>query len=186
MYMPTKMRSKEDSVLGLFFNTPKQWHFDELAVRSGLSRDRLNYWLKSFVKQGMVKKVKMKGKMPHYVGCYDNPDFQHRKRLFALRMLTESGLLSRLSALQGVKVAVVFGSFSMADWYDHSDVDVFIYGDDSEFDRLKYGSKLHREIQVHTAKNKKDIRRMGRMLPYIVGGDFVKGSITDLGVKVEA
>ena len=180
------MKSKEDNVWNLFFNTPKHWHFDELAGKSGLSRDRLNYWLKRFVKQGMVKRVKQKGKMSHYVGCYENPDFQHRKRLFALRMMTESGLLSHLSALRGAKVAVIFGSFSRADWYDHSDVDIFIYGDDREFDALTYGSKLHREIQVHTAKNKKDLRRMGRMMPYIIGGDFVKGSITDLGVKIEA
>ncbi len=179
------MRSKDERVLELFFNTPKHWHFDELVGKSGLSRDRLNYWLKKFVKQGMIKRVKQKGKMPYYTGCYEIPEFQHKKRLFALRVLTESGLLSHLSTLRGAKVAVIFGSFSKADWYDHSDIDVFIYGDDKDFDRLKYGSMLHRGIQVHTAKNKKDLKRMGRMLPYIVGGDFIKGSITDLGVKVE-
>ncbi len=180
------MRSKEDRILELFFNTPKHWRFDELVRMSGLSRDRLNHWLKSFVRHGMIRRVKKKGKMPYYVGTYDNPEFRQRKRLFAIKLLTESGLLGNLSTLQGAKVAVIFGSFSRADWYDHSDIDVFIYGDDSKFDRLKYGSRLHREIQVHTAKNKKDLKRIDKMIPYIIDGDFIKGSTTDLGVKIEA
>ncbi len=180
------MKSKEDRVLELFFNTPKHWHFDELVRMSGLSRDRLNYWLKRFVKHDMIQRIKQRGKMPYYVGAYDNPEFRQRKRLFAVKLLTESGLLSHLSTLQGAKVAVIFGSFSRDDWYDHSDIDVFIYGDDRKFDRLKYGSRLHREIQVHTAKNKKDLKQISKMIPYIIDGDFIKGSTTDFGVKIEA
>ena len=179
------MRSKEDKVLELFFNSPKYWHFDELAKKSGLSRDRLSFWLRQFAKQGLIKRFKQKGKMPYYVGSYDNTEFWHKKRLFAVKLLTESGLLNHLSTLEGAKVTVIFGSFSRADWYDHSDIDVFIYGDASRFERVKYGSKLHREIQVHTAKNKKDLKRIGKMIPYIIDGDFVKGSTTDLGVKIE-
>ncbi|MEK6891870.1 MAG: hypothetical protein AABX25_01670, partial [Nanoarchaeota archaeon] len=81
------MRSKEDSVLELFFNSPKYWHFEELVEKSGLSRDRLNYWLKKFTSQGIIKKAKPKGEMPYYTGCYDNPEFLLKKRLFALKLL---------------------------------------------------------------------------------------------------
>lgn len=180
------MRSKEDNVLELFFNTPKHWHFDELVKKSGLSRDRLNYWLKIFIKEGIIKRLKPKEKMPYYAGDNKNPEFQHRKRLFAMRLLTESGLLNHLSNLEEAKVVIIFGSFSRWDWYDHSDIDIFIYGDDSKFEIIKYGSKLHREIQVHNAKDRKDLKRIHKMIPYIIEGDFIKGSIEDLGVKIEA
>ena len=180
------MESKEDYVLELFYNKPKYWHFDELKKKSGLSRDRLNHWLKKIVIQGLIKRVKPKGKMPYYVGNYKNPEFQHRKRLFAMKMLSESGLLNHLSTLKEAKVVIIFGSFSRWDWYDHSDIDIFIYGDDSKFDHYKFGFKLHREIQVHTAKDKKDLKRIDKMLPYIIQGDFIKGSIEDLGVEINA
>lgn len=180
------MRSKEDSVLELFFNIPKHWHFEELAEKSGLSRDRLNYWLKKFKSQGIIKKVKPKGEMPYYTGSYDNPEFLLKKRLFALKLLTESGLLGHLSTLKDAKVVILFGSFSRWDWYKDSDIDIFIYGNDNDFEQGKYELKLHREIQVHIAKDKNDLRRIDKMVPYIIAGDFIKGSIEDLGVKIEA
>ena len=101
-------------------------------------------------------------------------------------MLTESGLLNQLSTLKGAKVVIIFGSFSSWDWYNHSDIDIFIYGDDSKFNYYKFGFKLNREIQVHTAKDKKDLKRLDKMLPYIIQGDFIKGSMEDLGVEVNA
>ena len=150
------MRSQEDKVTGLFFNTPKHWHFEELLNKSGLSRPRLAVWLKKFIKQGLIKRLKPKGKMPYYIGISENPEFRNRKRLFAIKTLTESGLLDHLSSLKKAKVVIIFGSFSRADWYDDSDIDIFIYGDESNFEYYKYKQKLKREIQIHSAKTKKD------------------------------
>jgi len=180
------MRSKEEQVLELFFNTPKHWHFGELLGKSRVSRPRLNEWLKKFIKEGIVKKVKPRRKMPHYVPINKSKTFQHKKRLFALKKMTESGLLSHLASLKKAKVVVVFGSFSRADWYDTSDVDIFIYGNDSDFQQGKYELKLKRDIQVHNAKDKEELKRMSRMLPYIVSGDFIMGSIEELGVDIHA
>ena len=35
------------------------------------------------------------------------------------------------------------------------------------------------------AKNKKDLKRMNKLLPYIISGNFIKGSIQELGVEQE-
>lgn len=180
------MKSKEDKVLELFFNKPKHWHFDELHKKSGLSRDRLSYWLKKFIKQGLIKRVKPKGKMPYYRGIYSSPEFLQKKKLFGIKQLTDCGLLTHLSSLASAKVVIIFGSFSRGDWYDHSDVDVFIYGDANKFDYHKYGFKLNRQIQIHNAKDSKDLKRIDKIIPYILEGEFIKGSIQDLGVKIEA
>ena len=178
------MRSKEDKVLESFFNNPKHWHFEELHGSTSISKPQLSYWLKKYEKEGLIRKIKPRGRMPYYVAVEENPEYQSKKRLHAMKMLADSGLLSHLATLKGAKVVILFGSFSRYDWYNNSDIDIFIYGDDKNFQAGKYGLRLRRDIQVHSAKDRKDLKRMDRLLPYIISGDFIKGSIEDLGVEV--
>lgn len=179
------MRSKEGLVLEPFFNSPKHWHFDELHKKIGISKPQLSYWLKKFEKKEIIQRVKPRGKMPHYTGVFENPEFQNRKRLFGLKQLTDSGLFNHLSTLDRAKLVILFGSFSRYDWYDHSDIDIFIYGDDDEFEQGKYELKLDREIQLFTAKNKKDLRKMGPgLIQNMLEGFIVKGDLEQLGVKL--
>ena len=180
------MEKKEEAVLGPFFNSSKHWHFDELLKRIKISRAQLAQWLKKFEKEGLIKRVKQKKRMPYYVQVFENPDFQNKKKLFALKQLTNSGLLNHLSILPNVKVAVVFGSFTRYDWHEKSDIDVFIYGDDSQFKQGKYELKLNRDIQVHTVKNKEGLEKINKLLPYIITGSFIKGSIEDLEIEIHA
>lgn len=184
--MRTNMNSKENNVLELFFNSPRHWHFEELRNKSGLSKSRLTKWLKSFEKEDLIKRIKEKGRMPYYVGNFDNSGFKNKKRLFGLNTLNESGLLNHLSTLKGAKVVILFGSFSRCDWYENSDIDIFIYGNDDYFEQGKYELKLNREIQIQNVKDKKDLKRIDKMLPYIISGSFIKGSIQDLGVEINA
>ena len=123
--------------------------------------------------------------MPYYKHNFDNPHFQNKKRIFDLKKLNESGLFDHLSAMKEVKVAILFGSFSRYDWYNNSDVDIFIYGNDTNFEQGKYELKLKREIQLFTAENKKDLEKMGEgLITNIVSGFIIKGSLDDMGVKV--
>jgi predicted nucleotidyltransferase len=180
------MESKEDKVLELFFNSTKHWHFDVLLKKSGLSRSRLAFWLKRFTEKGMIKRVKAPGKMPYYVQVFENLTFRSEKRLFALKQLTDAGLINHLSSLPKAQVVVLFGSFSRWDWYSDSDIDIFIYGKDDGFMQGKYERLLNREIQVHLFRNKAELQRKSKLLPYILSGDFIKGSIDELGVDIIA
>lgn len=180
------MESKEERVLELFYNSPKYWHFEELLEKAGISRPQLAHWLKKFEKEGILKRIKQKGKMPYYVQDFNNAHFQQKKILFARKKMTESGLLSHLASLTEAKAVIVFGSFTRPDWYEGSDIDVFIYGNGGEFKQGTYELKLKREIQVHEARSKEDLKRMGKLLPYILSGNFIKGSIEDLGIEVHA
>jgi len=183
--MPTKMRSKEEDVLKLFYNSGRHWHFEELLEKAGISRKQLLNWLNKFEEEGLIVKTKEEGKHPFYMHNFFDPGFQNRKRLYALELLTKSGLVDHLSGLKGAKAVILFGSFSRADWYEDSDIDIFIYGDDGLFDKGLYERKLMKNIQVFTAKGYKDIERLDKMLPAIVSGDFLKGSFRDLGVNID-
>ena len=180
------MKSKEDDVLELFYNSSGHWHFKDIMDKVDISRPQLAQWLKKFEDEGVIKRVKQKGKMPYYVHDFQNPKFHVRKRLYAQQKLASSGLLEHLASLPKAKVVILFGSFSRSDWYKDSDIDIFIYGNDDNFEQGKYELKLHRDIQVHAAKNTTDLKRIDKMIPYIIAGDFIKGSIQDLGVRIEA
>ena len=78
----------------------------------------------------------------------------------------------------------MFGSFSRADWYDDSDIDIFIYGKDDAFEQGRFEKRLKRNIQVFNAANRHELQRYDKMLPAIIGGDFIKGSAHDLGVDI--
>ena len=45
----TIMRSKEDNMLKLFFNSPtKEWHFEEILKQAKITRSKGAGWLKVF------------------------------------------------------------------------------------------------------------------------------------------
>jgi predicted nucleotidyltransferase len=180
------MQQKQDNVLEPFFNTPKHWHFEDIKKHANISRPQLAQWLKILEKENLIKRIKPKGHMPYYIGNVGNPSFHNRKKLFAKQQLQQSGLLDHLASLEKAKVVILFGSFSRWDWYDDSDIDIFIYGDGDDFEHGKYESKIKREIQVHHAKNTKDLQRIDKLLLRIVSGDFIKGSIQDLGIEIHA
>lgn len=186
MVIITIMKSKEKELLELFFNSPKQWHFEELRTTVKIGKPQLARWLKLFEKQGIIKRVKVKGKMPYYTQDFESPSFKNRKKLFALEKLTFSGFFDHLVSLKQAKAVILFGSFARADWYKESDIDIFIYGKDNELEQGKYETKLKHEIQVHCAENKAELKNMDKLLPYILSGEFIKGSIQELGVEINA
>lgn len=180
------MLSKERYLLDIFFNSSKQWHFEEILTHVDITRPQLSRWLKIFIKGGIIKKIKKKGKMPYYVHDFHNPKYDIRKKIYATQMLTQNGLFDHLASLPKAKVVILFGSFSRSDWYKDSDIDLFIYGSDEGLEQGKYELKLHRDIQLHLARNKQDLKRMGKLLPYIISGSYIKGSIQDLDVEIHA
>ncbi len=166
-------------VLSLFFNEPtKQWHFEEILGAAGISRPQAAQWLKKFIKEGLVKRVKPRGKMPYYVADYESPNYQTQKRLFALRTLGESGFLNHLLALPKAQTVILFGSLSRWDWYRDSDVDIFIYGSPEGLETGKFRSRLHREIQTFVCRDKDELKDYSHsLLRNIVEGYLVKGSL---------
>ncbi|MBR9683308.1 nucleotidyltransferase domain-containing protein [Candidatus Woesearchaeota archaeon] len=170
---------KEKKVLELFFNEPsKHWHFEMIIKAAKLSRPQASLWLKKFIKEGLIKKMKSKGKMPYYLGNHEHPNYQTKKRLFMLDEMSRSGFLQHLVTLPKASTVILFGSMSRWDWYAESDIDIFIYGDTEGMELGKYQFKLHREIQLFTAKTKKDFEKFGPgLLRNILEGYLVKGTL---------
>ena len=100
------MKSKEEQVLELFFNNPtREWHFEEILKEVNIARSKATGWLKQFMKEGLIMRIKERGKMPYYIGNYESPAYKNRKKIFALNKLYDSGFLNHLSSLQKAKTS---------------------------------------------------------------------------------
>jgi len=175
-------------VLELFFNQPtKRWHFEQIIEAVDISRPQAAYWLKKFAKEKLVKRVKQQGKMPYYLGNYEHPNYQTKKRLFALQKMDVAGFLNHLTALPNAQTVIIFGSFARWDWRKDSDIDLFVYGNDAGLEQCKYELKLRRDIQVFTAKNKEELKKFRpALLRNILEGYRVKGRLDFVEVEAHA
>jgi len=180
----TKMgsKSKEENVLGLFFNeSSKHWHFTEILRQAKISRQQANKWLKKLLKEKVIVKVKSKGKMPFFKAHFDHPNYQYKKRLFALQELYDSGFLTHLKQLPKARTIIIFGSYARADWHTTSDIDLFIYGDDEGLDIPTYWGKLHRPIQPWVFPSSEEMKEVqSGLLKNVINGYLVKGNLNEI------
>lgn len=181
------MESKESVIMEIFFNNPtKEWHFEELLKDTKIARSKLSVWLRKFIKNKVIKKIKSKSRMPYYISNYESIEYKNCKRLFGIRKLYDSGLIDHLSKLTASTI-IIFGSFSRSDWYKGSDIDIFVYGDIDGLKTSIYETRLEREIQIFHCSNKKDMKKYSSaLIKNIIKGDIVKGDIDFVKVEIDA
>ena len=172
-------RSKEIKILKLFFEEPtKQWRFKDIKEKVSIADSKLAEWMKKFVKKKIIIKTKRKGHMPFYTANHQETTYRFRKKIFAQNQLFNSGLLKHLSGLKKSKTVILYGSFNRSDWYKDSDIDIFIYGNPEGLKLSKYETKLHRNIQLINAKNKKELEKLNpKLLRNILRGQIIIGDL---------
>ncbi len=174
--------SKEENVLKLILeNSPlKEWHFEEIVREAKITRLVANKWLKKYVSDSLLRHVKEKGKFPHFSVGSNNPVYYSLKRIYALNQLHKSGLIPKLLSLKTAKTIIIFGSIVKGDWYKESDIDIFVFGDISDFDKNIYELKLHKNIELHIFQNKEEIEDVKTgLIKNIINGYVLKGRIQD-------
>ncbi|MBI2176608.1 nucleotidyltransferase domain-containing protein [Candidatus Woesearchaeota archaeon] len=175
--------SKEESILQLILESSplKEWHFGEIVAESKVSRAVANKWLKKYVKEGLLKRVKTQGRFPYITAGGNNPVYQSRKRLYALEMLHKSRLMQQLISLKSAKTVVIFGSIARGDWYKSSDIDIFIYGRAEGLNKGLYESRLKRSIEIHEFESRKELKEVKTgLLTNVLNGYLVKGQMQDI------
>jgi len=173
----------------LFFEqTLRHWHFEALVQESKLSRERVHFYLKKLLSQKFITRVKPKGKMPYYVARKESPTFRMEKRFFGLSILQNSGLFDHIYGNPNIKTAILFGSFARGDWGKSSDVDLFIYGDDADFEKGMLEHKLGREIQIFSFSKPEAIKNEleSSLIPNIIKGLNIKGTLEPFEVSIHA
>ena len=182
------MESKEEDIIELFYEEPtKEWHFEEIVKKAKITRSKADRWLKRFIKEGLIKRIKERNRMPYYTADFENPSYRNKKKLFALNRLYDCGLLNHLSSLKKARTVIIFGSLVRSDWYKDSDIDIFIYGNPEGLKTADYETKLHREIQLFICHNKKELDKFGEgLIKNIIRGIIIKGDIDFVKVGINA
>ena len=182
------MKSKEENVIKLFFENPtREWHFEEIVKEAKITRSKADGWLKDFVRDGLIKRIKQRGEMPYYTSNHNSVKYKNKKRIFALTKLYEAGLLNHLGSLQKAKTVIIFGSFACSDWYKDSDIDIFIYGDPEGLKIAEYKTKLHKDIQIFVCHTKEELIKFGAgLIRNIIKGNIIKGDIDFVKVDINA
>ena len=176
-------QSKEENVLKLILeNSPlKEWHFEEIVKTAKVTRIIASKWLKKYVKESLLKRIKEKGRFPYFTVGSNNAVYYSMKRIYLLEELHKSGLLPKLFSLKNAKTIIVFGSSIKGDWYKESDIDLFIYGDIDEFDKSVYELKLKRHIELHIFENKNELEKVKTgLIKNVINGYIIKGQIQDI------
>ncbi|MBI4439667.1 nucleotidyltransferase domain-containing protein [Candidatus Woesearchaeota archaeon] len=179
--------SKEENVLKLILeNSPlKEWHFGEIVEEAKVTKLVANKWLKKYVSEGLLKHIKEKKKFPHFTVGSNNPVYYSQKRIYALEQLHKSGLIPKLLSLNKAKTVILFGSIINGDWYKDSDIDIFVFGDVSNFDKKVYELKLQKSIELHLFENKDEINEVKTgLIKNIINGYVIKGRIQDIAEVV--
>lgn len=173
----------------LFFNeTLRRWHFEDIVRASKMSRERVNYFLKRLLREGYVRRIKPKRSMPFYIADKESAKFQSEKRIYGLALLEKSGLFKCINSIKGIKTAILFGSFARGDWGKSSDIDIFIYGNDKEFNKGEFETKTRRELQLFSYQHPDKLKREldPKLIPNIVKGFNIKGSLEPFEVSIHA
>ncbi len=175
--------SKEDNVLKLILeNSPlKEWHFEEVVREAKVTKLVANKWLKKYVSEGLLKRIKVRGRFPSYSVGNNNPAYYSLKRVYALEQLHKCGLITKLLSLTKAKTIILFGSIVKGDWYKDSDIDIFVFGEVSDFDKNIYELKLKKNIELHVFRNKEEIEEVRTgLIKNIINGYVLKGQIQDI------
>ncbi len=175
--------SKEENVLRLILeNSPlKEWHFEEIVREAKVTRMVANKWIKKYLKEGLLKKIKEKEKFPYFTVGSNNSVYYSLKRIFFLDQLHNSGLLEKLLSLKKAKTIILFGSSIKGDWYKDSDIDLFIYGNADDLNKNVYELKLGKHIELHLFQSKEELNEVKTgLIKNIINGYVVKGQIQDI------
>ncbi|MBS3095581.1 nucleotidyltransferase domain-containing protein [Candidatus Woesearchaeota archaeon] len=178
-----------DKIKMLFFEeTLKRWHFNEIVHLSGMSRERINHYLKELTRIKFLKHIKPKGKMPYYLANRESENFRFEKKMYGIKLLQKTGLFEYINSMPNVNTAILFGSFSRGDFNKSSDVDMFIFGNVNGFELAKFEKMIKRDIQLIAYDNIKSLKRYldPMLIPNIFKGFNIKGSLEPFEVKINA
>ncbi len=168
-------------------DTLRRWHFEDLIKESNMSRERVHTLLKELCNEYFIQRVNPKNKMPYYLANKDLSKFRSEKRLYGLKLLEESGLFENIISCKEIKTAILFGSFARGNWTRSSDIDIFIFGKDTHFEKGKFELKLKREIQLFTFDDAKKMKKEldPKLIPNISNGFHITSDFEPFKVIID-
>ncbi len=132
-------------VLKVFFLEPTTIHFiREISKKINLAPTSVKKYLNEFLEQGLILKKESKP-FNGFVANRENEDFIFYKRIYNLYSIKK--IKKHLEKNHSPNLALVFGSYSLGEDIENSDIDLLIISKSKQEIKLKeFEKELKREI----------------------------------------
>jgi len=160
----------------LFVNPTKAFNQRQLALNLQVSPTAISKSLEHLKKESLITAEKEKeGKRIAIKLNRDNESTFYLKRIENLRGIYESGLLSFLSEKFPLSTIILFGSYSLGEDIERSDIDIAIIGKEKPLELDEYEKTLKREINIQFYSSLKNIET--HLKNNIINGITLKGGV---------
>ncbi len=161
------------NILQEFFDYPrKNFQMREISRNIKISQPSVINHLKELIKEELIIREN-KGIYPTYIANRDNEKFRVYKKLNILLRLYDSKLIDFIYNECSPKVIILFGSASIGEDTEQSDIDLFIDSKSRELKLEKYEKTLKRKINILYEGNFNKINK--ELKNNIINGIIVKG-----------
>lgn len=171
-----KFTKLDNEIMGFLFKNPTtSFMGKEIASKVKFSQTAVAKSISRLSKMGLVhreKKILLSIKLNR-----DNKDLFDLKRVYNLKNIYFSNIISKLSKDFPGSTIILFGSYSSGEDTEESDIDLAVIGyKKKKIDFIKFENKFQRKIQIHYFNNLKNIEK--NLRENIINGITLKGSIT--------
>ncbi len=141
--------TNEEKLLSLFFYRPmSQFGVRELSRETKLDTKTVMKYLKEFVRDGIIVRVKQKNKYPYYEAKRLSKQYKLVKSTTITAKIAISGLVDFLEETLKPKALVLFGSMQKGTYHKKSDIDIFVQEKETKIDVSGFEKKLKHDIQL--------------------------------------
>lgn len=161
----------------LFVKSGKSFNQRQIALALNVSPTAVGKAIPLLKKEKLISLTKEEGDNRNIVNLNkENPFVFYLKRTENLKMLYESGLVSFLSENFGLTTIILFGSYSLGEDIESSDIDIAIIGSkEKKLDLKKFEEILQRKIILNFYNNLKEIE--SNLKSNILNGITLRGGI---------
>ena len=148
-----KNTDTKEKFLDLMFNSPlRNFHLREISRLLKISPPAISKAINKLEKE---KLITLNKKFLYEIKANLEDKFRNAKRVYNLKSIYSSGLLSYLKEKFPLDTIILFGSYSKGEDTEKSDIDISIEGNEKKLELEEYEKRLMKKINIEFINFKK-------------------------------
>jgi predicted nucleotidyltransferase len=161
--------------LEVFFIEPTKIHFiKEISKKTEIAHTSIRNNINKLLEEKLIL-PKESSPFNGYIANRDNPNFIFYKKVYNLYSL--KNIKDFLEKNHYPKLAVVFGSYSLGEDIESSDIDILLITKEKEINLKKFEKELKREINILCLDN---LNKLEKPLNKVQNGFIISGGFDNL------